>query len=316
MVRVKLFRKAAVAQENAVHVVRRLDDREEIRRRLEEERIYAAYALAQLEAGAFEGSEWWLSQGDGGEALLMHSKAGLGNALVAFGDARALAAALSLHPGPQTTFATFRPEHLDVMRRFFFLAHSDPMLRMVVTRDSFQAAPALEAEATGEIVVRRLAEADIGRVNRLYRSEGSHMEYRAHHLRGAVYFGLFEDGRLASVAGTHSVARESGIALVGNVFTHPLYRDRRYGLRVTGAVTQALLETCPEVALTVHPENAPAVRAYARLGYQQDCEMIEAGASRKDILGLASLLRRLVARRRGRSPGEEIVAWSRRTDGF
>ncbi|MDI6858792.1 MAG: GNAT family N-acetyltransferase [Dehalococcoidia bacterium] len=307
MVRVKLFRGAAVAQEKTVYVVRRLEERDEIRRRLEEERIYAAYALAQLEAGAFERSEWWLSRGDGGEALLMHSKAGLGNALVALGDAPALAAALSLHPGPQNTFATFRLEHLDVMRRCFILAQSEPMARMVVTRDAFEAAPTLEAEADGALVVRRLDERDIGRVNRLYRSEGSHMEYRAHHLRGNVYFGLFEDGRLVSVAGTHSIARESGIAVVGNVFTHPLYRDRHYGLRVTSAVTEALLETCPEVALTVHPENAPAVRAYARLGYQQDCEMIEAGASRKDILGLGSLFRRLLARRRGRGPGEEIV---------
>ena len=308
MVKVKLPRSAAGARGEGAYLIRQLTDREEIRRLLEGERIYAAYALAQLEAGSFERSEWWLSQGEKGDALLMHSKGGLGNALVTLGDASALAAALSLHPGPQQTFATFRLDHLDPMRRFFFLAQSEPMLRMLVTREGFVPAPPLEGEAKGTAEVRQLRDPDIARVNRLYHSEGSHMEYRAHHLRGGVYFGVFDDGRLVSVAGTHSVAREGGIAVVGNVFTHPLYRNHHYGLRATGAVTEALLATCPEVVLTVHPQNAPAVRAYARLGYRENCQLIEGGASRKDILGVASLIRRLLARWRGRRSAQEKVA--------
>jgi ribosomal protein S18 acetylase RimI-like enzyme len=312
MVKTKPPRNAAGAEEEGVYLVRRLDDRQEIRRLLETDRIYAAYALAQLEQGSFERSEWWLSRGEKGEALLMHSRAGLGNALVALGESSALGAALSLHPGPQQAFATFRLEHLDVMRRFFLLAQDEPMLRMLVTREGFAPAPPLEGVAKGLVQVRQLGERDIGGVNRLYRSEGSHMEYRAHHLRGGVYFGLFDDGRMVSVAGTHSIARESGIAVVGNVFTHPLYRNRHYGLWVTSAVTEALLRTCPQVVLTVYPENAPAVSAYTRLGYREKCQLIEGGASRKDILGLASLVRRLLARRRGRGSGQEKVTYGQR----
>ena len=63
-------------------------------------RRYAAYGLAQLEPPLFEQSQWWLAEGDGETALLMHSRGGLGRALLALGDEIGLYALLSLHPGP------------------------------------------------------------------------------------------------------------------------------------------------------------------------------------------------------------------------
>src|SRR5438270_517765 len=40
-------------------------------------------------------------------------------------------------------------------------------------------------------------------------------------------------------------------------------------------VTTALLERVPDVALNVHAGNAPAVAAYARLGYREYCPLVE-----------------------------------------
>jgi ribosomal protein S18 acetylase RimI-like enzyme len=96
------------------------------------------------------------------------------------------------------------------------------------------------------------------------------------------------------------VSRQERIAVVGNVFTHPGYRGRGFATAATSAVTEVLLEYCDHVVLTVDPNNAPAVSAYARLGYREVCQLVEASAARRDPSGLGSALRRWRAAIRGR----------------
>jgi ribosomal protein S18 acetylase RimI-like enzyme len=98
---------------------------------------------------------------------------------------------------------------------------------------------------------------------------------------------------------------------VGNVFTAAEYRGCGLATRTTSAVTEALLTRgCSDVVLTVDPKNAPAVRAYQRLGYVFGSVVVEARIQRKDFFGIGPALRRRAARRRGQHldpPGQEIV---------
>jgi GNAT superfamily N-acetyltransferase len=153
---------------------------------------------------------------------------------------------------------------------------------------------------------RRLCGRDLADVDDLQRSEGFGF-HSAAALDDGVYYGVHQAGRLVAMAGTHIVAPEMGVAIVGNVVTHPRYRRRGYGATATGAVTGALLETCPFVLLTVEERNETGLRVYQRLGYREEVRLIESGARRKDAFGLASLLRRWLARRRG--AGREVVVW-------
>jgi RimJ/RimL family protein N-acetyltransferase len=295
------------------YLIQPLRDRLQIQRLLEPQRIYTAYALSQLEPGLFARSEWWLAEGEEGKALVMHSRGGLGNALVTLGDADALRAVLSLHPGPTYAFATFQVEHLTVMRRFFLLTQDQSMLRMEVTPESFIPTPSAEEDSKEGVQVRRLSGDDTSAINRLCSSEGGRMHYRSSHIGEGVYFGVYYEQRLVAVAGTHAVSPQNGIAVLGNVFTHPLYRNRHFAVLASSAVTETLLKTCPQVVLTVDPGNAAAVGAYSRLGYREECQLIEGGVSRKDMLGLGSFLRRLLARRRGRPYGRELVMATKAT---
>lgn len=280
------------------YIVRRLGDREAIRRLLEPHQAYAAYALGQLEPRLFPRSRWWLAEDEAGWALLLHSRGGLGNALFAMGEAAPLKALLCLHPGPRYAFATCQAEHLEVLRGYFVLSQEQPLLRMKVTADAFQA-------PQGE--TQRLRGRDAGLINRLYRTEGGPASYTARQVEESVYFGAYAGGRLVAVAGTHAVSPTHGVAVVGNVYTHPRYRDQGLGALVTGAVTAAVLNACPLVVLSVDPENRAAVRAYQRLGYREECRLIEASVTRQDILGLSSLVRRLAAALRGRGAGGALV---------
>ncbi len=279
-------------------LVRPVDDREVLRRMLIPAAPYTAYALGQLEPWLFPLSRWWVAKGPAGWGLVMHSAGGLGNALLTLGEEAAVEAALSLHPGPRQTFATAQVRHADLLRRHFHLAQDTVMVRMVVARAAFSACPG---------PVRRLSGADAGAVNRLYRSDGAASFYSPHQLEDAIYYGIFDDGQLVAIAGTHVVSPTYGVAVVGNVYTRPSHRGLGYATMTTGAVTESLLAQCPQVVLSVDPENEPAVRAYRALGYREDSRLLETAAICKPTSTAAATARRLTAGLRGRRYRAELV---------
>ncbi len=289
--------------EHARIVVRELRDRVLIRDLLAPHRIYAAYAIGQLAPRLFPLMHCWHAEGERGEGLVMHSSGGLGEAMFTHGDPEAVEAILRLHRGPRQNFATCAVEHVPVLERYFRLAQQNTMARMAVTAATFEPA----ASTDGHVRVHRLRASEARAVNRLYNTEGTPTFYSAAHIESSFYFGVFYDGRLVAVAGTHVVSPEEGVAVVGNVFTHPRYRGRGYATLATGATTEAILRECRDVVLTVDPRNIPAVRAYWRLGYTEVCRLVEAPVTRRDMIGLGATLRRTAARWRGRGFGIEIV---------
>ncbi|MEX0785844.1 MAG: GNAT family N-acetyltransferase [Dehalococcoidia bacterium] len=279
------------------YVVRPLRDPGELRRMLEPHRAYAAYAIGQLQPALFARSTWLVARSAHGEALLLHSEGGLGNALFALGTSDALEVLLRLHPGPRHTFLTCQPHHAEIAARHFYLPEDHSMVRMRVDRESF---------IPVEGYVRRLHGSDARHVNRLYRADGTPAFYTAENIEDAVYYGAHQDGRMVAVAGTHVVSQRDGIAVIGNVFTHPAYRGRGLGTLVTSAVTKELLSSCREAVLSVDPENEAAVRAYARLGYREVGRLVEGPAVRRGGM-LGAFLRRRIAALRGRRYGAELV---------
>ncbi len=280
------------------YTVTRLTDPDEIRSLLEPEKAYAAYALAQLEPRLFGLSDWYLGTSAGSRALVIQSRSGLGHALFAIGDKDALDAVLSLHPGPRFTFASLRLEHRAVIERYFLMTRPQIMLRMSVTDRTF-------SPVSGP--AERLDRGHVTAINRLYSSEGGATAYRPGHLEEGVYYGVFEEGVLVSIAGTHVVSASEGIAVVGNVFTHPRCRGRGLATIATSAVTAHLLQTCTLTVLTVEAANDPAIAIYTRLGYEEQCTLHETPLIRKEPLGVLSAARRLAAGWRGRAEGREIV---------
>jgi GNAT superfamily N-acetyltransferase len=290
--------------EHARIVVRPLRDPDTIRDLLQPQRAYAAYAIGQLAPRLFPYVRCWYAEGERGSGLVLHSSGGLGEAMFTMGERDAVAAIVRLHRGPRQNFATCQPDHLPVLERYFKLAQQTMMMRMHVTAATFEPAGVDD----GHVRVLHLRASEARAVNRLYSTEGAPTFYSAAHIDSSYYYGVYHDARLVAVAGTHVVSPEEGVAVVGNVFTHPRFRGRGYATLATGATTAALLRQCRDVVLTVDPKNVPAVRAYWRLGYTEVCRLIEAPVSRTDVLGLRSAAARMIARWRGRGLGAEIVS--------
>lgn len=279
-------------------------DLDALRQILNGDRLFAAYALAQLEPDAFPHSHWWTAQSELGLSLICHSRAGLGDATFALGPAEGVAAILSLHPGQLQTFATAKPAHIEALEESHVLTGARQMLRMHVTAESFRPVEAAGDDALSTIF--RLRGHQVQTLNRLYSAEGGPTSYRPHHVDEGCYFGIVEEGRLVAVAGTHSISPSGGVAVVGNVFTHPQHRGQGHATIATSATTAELLRSCPDVVLSVDPANTPAITAYETLGYVKHGEIVEAAARRR-IGGFSLGVRRLLASLRGRGQGVALV---------
>ncbi|HML97185.1 MAG TPA: GNAT family N-acetyltransferase [Tepidiformaceae bacterium] len=288
-----------VARKRLDYVVQPLKDPQAIRSILAPRVEYTAYALGQLEPVLFPRTRWYYARGTTGTGLVLHSRGGLGDATFVMGDPDAVLAILTIHPGTAQTYATCQPQHLEALRRVYRLATQQPMIRMGVDRRTFV--------PVHEVATVTLSGLDIRKLNSLYGSEGGPSYYVPDHIDNGVYRGVVRDGRLVAAAGTHVVSRHEGVAVVGNVFTHPAYRGHGFATAATSAVTEALLEYCDHVVLTVDPNNTPAVAAYARLGYREVCHLVEASAARRDPSGVGSALRRIRAAIRGRKYDGSLV---------
>jgi RimJ/RimL family protein N-acetyltransferase len=174
------------------------------------------------------------------------------------------------------------------------------MLRMAVAPAGFQP-PASIAP------VRRLIGSDAGELNRLYALEGDTTWYSGRQINEGVYYGALSRGRLVAAAGTHIHSQREGIAVVGNVFTHPDFRGHGFGTAVTAAVTAHLLQHCGLVVLNVDPGNRPARQIYEKLGYQDTGRVVEALSTLRRPHSPLPLFHRLLGRWRSRTPGEQIV---------
>jgi RimJ/RimL family protein N-acetyltransferase len=279
--------------------LRRLEDPSQIRPRLEAAGPTSAYALAYLEPRLFPLADFYEAAAGGRWALVMHARGGLGASALTLGDPQLVSSLIRLHPGPRQSFLTCETEHVDGLLASHNLWRPQTMLRMRIQRDDLR--PPEETHG-----VRRLIEADASELNRLYAIEEEGVRYSGRQVGEGVYFGVHARGRLVAAAGTHVYAPQEGVAVIGNVFTHPDFRGHGYASAATAAVAAYLLRQCRLVVLNVDPANRTARHIYETLGFRETGRLVEAMATRRYVTPLP-LLRRTLARWRATEPNLEIV---------
>jgi RimJ/RimL family protein N-acetyltransferase len=86
-------------------------------------------------------------------------------------------------------------------------------------------------------------------------------------------FGLFlKDNKdreiLVAIAGIHVYSKEYSVASLGNIATHPSYRNRGFSKIVTAALVKSLIENgIQTIGLNVRSDNSSAIRCYDSLGF-------------------------------------------------
>ena len=252
---------------------RAVSDRDEVAAFLRSDRRYAAYAIGDLDGPNRARCRWGMAYDDLGRpiGLAMHQDGVIPQPLFVMGDPAGVAEVLSSVIRPRDAYL-LGTETLDAAAATLYQLERPVMLhRMVVDRQNF-------VPFEGGAV--RLSGRDIEDLNRLYQL-GFRGAFPSAVLEEGIYYGVRVGGRLVSAAGTHVISAHEGIGVVGNVMTQLEYRGHDFAKIVTSAVTAELLTRVQDVALNVHTDNAPAVAAYQRLGFEIHCLLTERLARRR-----------------------------------
>jgi ribosomal protein S18 acetylase RimI-like enzyme len=271
-------------------VARSTTDRQLLRGFLERDRLFAAYAICDLEDREFARTKWGIAtEGDQIVALALEYSGATPQPVFLMGEPSGLEAILRDVIRPRAAYLAALKETLPIVEQHYRVDPGPPMVRMWVDRGTFRPYPA---------TVERLLPAEIGDLNRLYQL-GFAAWLPSSSIAEGVYYGMRVNGHLIAAAGTHVISQEARLGVVGNVLTHVDYRGRGFATAVTGAVTAELLRTCDQVVLNVRSDNPPALNAYRRLGYSEYVRFEERlihrlGSPWPDI---AASVRRLFARK-------------------
>jgi RimJ/RimL family protein N-acetyltransferase len=281
----------AIGRRDRAVVARATVERPMLRSFLERDRLYAAYAICDLEEHEFPRTRWGIATEAGEPIAVGMEYSGLTpQPLFVMGRLDGIEAILRDVLRPRAAYIAARRESLPAVEALYRVDPGPPMVRMWVDRARFRPYPS---------DVRRLLPVEIGELNRLYQL-GFASWLSSSAVAEGVYYGIRVGGRLVAAAGTHVVSPAARLAVVGNVYTDVEYRGRGYATAVTGAVTAELLRSCDQVVLNVRADNPPALQAYRRLGYAEHVRFEERLAHRlgSPWSGLAAPIRRLLAGRR------------------
>ncbi|CAN5507356.1 MAG: GNAT family N-acetyltransferase [Chloroflexi bacterium] len=267
---------AAVAQTGKV-CGRRIEveatrDRSLLRAFLEQDRLFAAYALCDLDEREFGRTHWGVAYDEGRPVSVVLEYTGLApQPLFVMGDTQGVVAILRDVIRPRVGYLASLPDVLADVEQLYRVDQGPPMVRMAVDRTTFRPFPGATA---------RLLPAEIGDLNRLY-NLGFTAWLPGHTIVQGVYYGIRIGNRLVAAAGTHVISPEARLGCVGNVMTHTDYRGRGYAKMTTSAVTQDLLRSCDDVVLNVRADNPRALAAYRALGYREHVRFEERLVSRR-----------------------------------
>jgi GNAT superfamily N-acetyltransferase len=271
-------------------------DRALLRAFLERDRLYAAYAICDLDDREFPRTRWGAAWSGGSiVAIVLEYMGGSPQPLFAMGREDGVAAIFRDVVRPRLAYIAALPTLVPTLQTRYRLDAGPQMIRMAVDRPRFQPA--------NDPGVERLIPGDAMELNRLYQlGFGAWLPPQA--IAEGVYYGIRVHGRLVAAAGTHVVSQAARLGVVGNVLTQAEYRGRGYAEATTSAVTAELLRFCDHVVLNVRADNPPALNAYRRLGYAEHARFEERLAHRSDSLLAAigaAIRRRLTPREEPRA---------------
>lgn len=105
-------------------------------------------------------------------------------------------------------------------------------------------------------------------IQNLYRISYPENWFDPRMLQTGQYFGIWHENKLVSIAGVHVYSPAYGVAAIGNITTHPDFRNRGLGKLVTAALCRSLLDTVDVIGLNVKVSNQAAISCYEKLGFE------------------------------------------------
>lgn len=228
------------------------------------DRVWCAYALADMEPPFAEQATWLVGEG----AVVMVFRGLAPPWLFAHGDPKEVDELLLEVPSNTYQYGLLATHRARLGRRLR-PERETHMWRMALRPEDFPAGRSAGAEP--------LTPKDLPTLLSLF---GNHPDrpdsFDSRQLERGIFFGVRQEGDLVSAAGTHVLAQGSRVAAVGNVFTHPDHRRRGFAERASAGVVEALLgQGLETIVLNVAMANDAALGLYRGLGFWPFCGYYE-----------------------------------------
>ena len=250
----------------------RLTDFADIRARLEVDRAWAAFSLADLDPPQSAHAHWFGPLA--GTSVVLVYNAYNPPIVVCHGDVDECNQALAepdVRVRTSSAYLNMTPEQSVVLSHHFGRFDGRRMVRMLLHDVPLSTPPQ---------PVERLGPSDLDALQALYAEEPPAF-FLPRQLRDGVYFGVREGTDLVAVAGTHVVSRAASVAALGNVHTRRNRRGRGLALAVTAAVVRELRQRSTKTTvLNIVATNEVARRVYERVGFRECCVYDEGVATR------------------------------------
>jgi ribosomal protein S18 acetylase RimI-like enzyme len=101
-------------------------------------------------------------------------------------------------------------------------------------------------------------------------------------LQTGLYYGYRHGGHLVSIAGVHVFSPSYRVAALGNIATHPDYRNQGLARTVTARLCLELKDKVDFIGLNVKVDNAAAVHLYQSLGFNISSKYGEFSLKKRD----------------------------------
>ncbi len=122
---------------------------------------------------------------------------------------------------------------------------------------------------------------DIEEIKVLYSESYPENSFDARMLETGMYFGMKNNGKLINISGVHVYSEKQRVAALGNITTHPDFRGKGIGQKVTAHLVSILLEKVDAIGLNVSRDNIPAIKCYSNLGFIKNAPYMEYMIERK-----------------------------------
>lgn len=252
--------------------VRKEDDKEKILAFLKKDRVWAGYAICDLEPELFSQCEWHAAYSNQRiVSLCLYFKGFEKPTQITFGSDLGIGKILEEISAPKHVHAHFLPAHKKILTTYYSFDKLKLMKRMNITKELFN-------PVAGSAF--RLTEDNLAELQTFY-TRREETFFLPDMLKSGTYYGIRKDDTLVSVAGTHASSPSHKIACIGNIFTLPSYRNKGYATICTSKVVEELLLNHKDIILNVDSKNVSAIRVYEKLGFRRHCTYLEGAGTAK-----------------------------------
>ena len=163
---------------------------------------------------------------------------------------------------PHRFYSHLSPDLESAFPKNFVLDHHGLHLKMVLKRRDLL----INVDAQGVV---KLDDSNLDDILELYEISYPGNWFDRRMLDTGMYYGLYFDNDLVSIAGIHVYSPQYKVASLGNITTHPDHRGKGNASKVTTALCLSLLKKVNVIGLNVSAQNTAAISCYRKLGFEK-----------------------------------------------